>query len=756
MVIGCTDPPGSTGQVVLFVDRLATRPDVSATTFTLDRVHLFYAPVEPPTTKDVDCTAGLSQDVGTTITLDLTRTGLVEIGVLNAPPGDLHEIWLEIEEPATVLEYGLSRPMHPDLNCTNSADGVVRLVATDPMGFQIVAGQLTQLAGELNPPTDVVHADPDNGQGGSNGDLHGHRWSITQALPLVLLPPSQGTSLVDGQVVVRFNNGVSKAFAQALFASRNFTILDSWHQYYAVKLPEGTDERGVLEDFSSLPLSVFVSYVAPDTYIGLDYQRDPDFSNQVQWPQVGLDELSDGTPTAGWAVNGLNVGSYAFVVAVVDDGFDLLNPTLYPNFFINTDEVPQRVLDAVGDLNNDGVIDWHDLDADGDGILTFADLDATNAKKPNSACIPSNGTNCTPRDLVSGTGMRLQDAAGHNLDDTDCSSGMTGTPTMSTTWEDGLDGATGKCNGFIDDVVGWNFLQNNNAVTPIPDETVTNLTHGSTVAGIAGARGGDGIQVAGVAWQVRILPIQISEATTTFANSPSNIFRSTANLGFYYAANLEADIVNASFNSYISTGPQETPSHACGQVGDYNLDSDKYNAFKGALTKELKDIDNALGNAVVVVSAANCGKNHDDSNLFSWPQGMPGQNVMRVASVGVSTRADEGSLSDFSDYGTHTIDIAAPGESFVVLTPQHKSMTVCMGSLGGFCDGTSFASPMVAGAAALVLSAAPTLKSQPCQVIDRLVRNADALGLPLEYGGRSLNVSAALANSISTPVVPCQ
>src|SRR5262249_57307736 len=171
-------------------------------------------------------------------------------------------------------------------------------------------------------------------------------------------------------------------------------------------------------------------------------------ADQVQWPQVGLNENPDGTPdaTSGW---GTTVGTYRPIVAVIDTGVNLAYPDLVANLFINVNEVPRRVLVAVGDQNGDGVLDWHDLDADGDGVLTFPDLDATNAKTMNAACphaaIPQPHP-CNPLDLVHGRlGLSRQLDVCNNADPPD---------DTGYGWEDGIDA---DCNGFVDDIVGWNF-----------------------------------------------------------------------------------------------------------------------------------------------------------------------------------------------------------------------------------------------------------------------------------------------------------
>jgi subtilisin family serine protease len=128
-------------------------------------------------------------------------------------------------------------------------------------------------------------------------------------------------------------------------------------------------------------------------------------------------------------------------------------------------------------------------------------------------------------------------------------------------------------------------------------------------------------------------------------------------------------------------------------------------------------------------------------------------------------------LSDFSNFGTQgAVELAAPGEFFVVsvatggepnytyagtstLCAQENPLLVPHG-----CGGTSFAAPMVAGAAALVLAADPALTGKPCELRDRILRNASVpttnLGSFVK-GGRRLNVDAAARDVNSTPLGSC-
>src|SRR5882672_11453565 len=185
------------------------------------------------------------------------------------------------------------------------------------------------------------------------------------------------------------------------------TVVRQWAptHYFTLQAPNGADERDILDFYNGLSS---VQYVAPNTMVEALATFDPQFPLQIQWPQVGLRELANGTPdpASGWAIT---AGTFRPIVAVVDIGFDLGNQGLFENYFINTDEIPHQVLTDVGDLNNNGVTDWHDLDIDRDGALTFGDLDAANLLTNGKACpagLSPPANRCNPRDLVSGAGSQ--------------------------------------------------------------------------------------------------------------------------------------------------------------------------------------------------------------------------------------------------------------------------------------------------------------------------------------------------------------
>jgi hypothetical protein len=131
----------------------------------------------------------------------------------------------------------------------------------------------------------------------------------------------------------------------------------------------------------------------------------------------------------------------------------------------------------------------------------------------------------------------------------------------------------------------------------------------------------------------------------------------------------------------------------------------------------------------MVIAAGNDGSNNDLDPVYPANYDYP--NMITVASV---NHLDQ--LSTFSNFGTGTVDLAAPGEWILSTTP---------GASYEFYDGTSMAAPHVAGAAALLLSKAPELHYSALRsLILGSVRPLAALNGFVSSGG-VLNIGSAMA-----------
>lgn len=241
-------------------------------------------------------------------------------------------------------------------------------------------------------------------------------------------------------------------------------------------------------------------------------------------------------------------------------------------------------------------------------------------------------------------------------------------------------------NGYVDDTIGWDFVSNDAkpfdfAVDPL-DLIMGggNPGHGTHCAGNVAARGGNGLGIAGVAPNVKIMSIRFlsEKGQGTTADAVKSIL---------YAVNNGARILS---NSWGSEG--EDPADA---VGNQALrDAVQYAQDKGALFIA------AAGNGHNGV-----GYNNDIDAKPAFPASYDHDIILSVAALD-----SKNELGSFSNWGLKTVDIGAPGVAVFSTTVGGKYSDLVL-SIGGFevtWDGTSMATPHVAGAAALYWSANPT------------------------------------------------
>lgn len=218
-------------------------------------------------------------------------------------------------------------------------------------------------------------------------------------------------------------------------------------------------------------------------------------------------------------------------------------------------------------------------------------------------------------------------------------------------------------NGYIDDVYGWNFVDDNNK--PLDDNG-----HGTHVAGTIGAVGNNGVGVVGVTWNTQI-------AALKFLDSSGSGYTSDAILAINYAEEMGFDIAN--------------------------------NSWGGAsYSQSLKDAIDAY-DGVFTAAAGNNGTNND-SRAF-YPAGYTSSNIIAVAAT---TSSD--AKASYSNYGKTTVDLGAPGDA-IYSTYLNNSYTTL--------SGTSMATPQVSGAAALLKSYDTSLTT--AEIKSLILSNVDAL-----------------------------
>jgi subtilisin family serine protease len=183
--------------------------------------------------------------------------------------------------------------------------------------------------------------------------------------------------------------------------------------------------------------------------------------------------------------------------------------------------------------------------------------------------------------------------------------------------------------------------------------------HGTQVAGVLGAVGNNGTGITGVAWRTTILPIKW---TNSLGRGPtSRLLKALDKVLALKAAGVNIRVVN---DSPVFTGT----------------------GFSQALSDEL---DKLAANDILFVTAAGNNKNNNDTSA-KYPCDYRKPNELCVAATDQHDK-----LASFSNFGATTVDLAAPGNNIFTTNPG-----------GGYVSnkGTSFAAPLVAGSAALVLS----------------------------------------------------
>jgi subtilisin family serine protease/subtilisin-like proprotein convertase family protein len=228
------------------------------------------------------------------------------------------------------------------------------------------------------------------------------------------------------------------------------------------------------------------------------------------------------------------------------------------------------------------------------------------------------------------------------------------------------DGLDNDGNGFVDDVHGYDFI--NEDGNPLDDQG-----HGTHVAGTIGAVGNNGLGIAGINWNVRLMALKFLGADGS--GSTSDAIRA-----LNYAVEMGAHISNNSYG-----------------------DTDFSTAFRDAIAGA-----GAAGH-VFVAAAGNSGTNNDASPFY--PAAYDASNLISVAATN-----DNDQLASFSNYGATTVDLAAPGVDIYSTQPNNGYMTA---------SGTSMASPHVAGAAGLVHSLHPDWSAT--QIVDQILGTVDYL-----------------------------
>jgi len=214
-------------------------------------------------------------------------------------------------------------------------------------------------------------------------------------------------------------------------------------------------------------------------------------------------------------------------------------------------------------------------------------------------------------------------------------------------------------NGYVDDIYGYDFASDNsgnNDSDPMDMEI-----HGSHVAGTAAARGNNGLGITGVSWNSKIMALK--------AMRPD---------GFLY----DSDLMEAI--DYAIAMKE-------GGVNVVAINA-SYGGAEGSQSDPIRDAIAEAGQAGIIFVTSAGNDRSDNDQIPKYPASYDAPNIISVAA---SDNFDE--LSTFSNYGSTSVDLAAPGEGIFSTVPEQNASvysggteyTVVAFEYAGYTSGTT-------------------------------------------------------------------
>jgi subtilisin family serine protease len=632
------------------------------------------------------------------------------IAVLRVPPGHVLQVRL-VEASGDSIEMTISGETFP-VKLPSGPQTGLKIVEEEDGSFPIASRETTAIRVNFDPNEQVIQ----------NRGIGFILKPVIRARVVALesLLPYRA-----GELIVRFQDDIDSAEGAAILADEGFVEIlrhDPEIHYFLARLPEPDPEQTVTK-WLDIRDRGDVRYALPNFNVRTTLDPgDPEFSTQVEL-------LADRVDVAWDALVPAQRGNRRVVVAVADTGVALAHPDLFENIWINVGELPLALASPPG---------APPADFDGDGVITFADLN----NPPDAAAaalLSDNG-------IVDTTGL-----AGV-IDAFDLIAAVAGFSDR-----DGDGNADDDGSGKADDIVGWDFVDEDNnpfdsgtdqqprddiGADCVVDDTTS---HGTAMGGLIAAITGNALQIASPTFGVRLLPARVLGGQTGGLD-PLNaamryIGRNQALFGVQVASLSIAAVIadeNAAGLGVVREQcasrcpelfPDEVPSQAISPTA-------KYDKGRQDLTDNVSDW--GLGSYLLTQAVSNCDVlDIDDPGLFVWPAETAAGNMVRVGNV----NPDRELLSAF---GPTTIDLAATGAPVTGTFP----LLDFEGATRQFANGgSSSATAHTAGVAALTIASDPgTFLDNPgalrARLLDTATRRAELEAFV--SGGRVLDALCAV------------